>query len=93
MSNDPDPTPAQREKTVFEIIAKYLGDNCFDGLYCHDCGCELGDLMSVQCDPVDCRPGYKHSLPCKDCDRKCGDEDFVFAICPIPKKESTPCPK
>lgn len=47
--------------TVKEIVAKWLKDNGFDGLYeCGECACKLGDI--APCGSFDafvnCRPGY-----------------------------------
>jgi hypothetical protein len=49
--------------TVREIVAKYLKDNGYDGLYCdaYFCDCGIDDLMSgSECS--ECIPGYK--IPC-----------------------------
>ena len=46
--------------TAIEIIANYLKENGFDGLYSEECGCFLNEL--APCDlgiPFECQPGYK----------------------------------
>ena len=56
--------------TVKEIVAKYLAEHGYGGLYCHDtgCGCELADL--VPCDnPCDqCEAAYRVKADCEHCD-------------------------
>ena len=45
-----------------DIIAKWLADNEYDGLYNADseCGCNLKDFMPCDGDDgiIDCQPGY-----------------------------------
>jgi hypothetical protein len=66
--------------TVKEMVAKYLNDNGYDGLYCDVCFCGMDDLMSgSECS--DCTPGYK--IPCDpetcsalgDCEYHIGPKD------------------
>lgn len=57
--------------TVKEIVAEWLKEHGYDGLYYPDtCGCLLDDLMPCgeSCDH--CEPGYK--LP--------GDQDNDFCV-------------
>lgn len=62
---------------VREIIAKYLKDNGFDGLYSPgECGCKLDDLMpcdgiGISCNPEECFPGFLGPCPAD-----CGEHDF-----------------
>ena len=63
--------------TVREIVAQWLRDHGYDGLY-HDgdCGCLLDDLMPC-CDSCDnCEPGYKQP----------GDGDADFYVGPTKEK-------
>lgn len=57
-------------KTVIEMVKRYLIDNGFDGLYNEDlgCGCELADLEPCGEIRSDCTAGYKHQ----------GDEEYDF---------------
>ncbi len=47
--------------TVHDIVAQYLVDNGYDGLYTDDCGCLLDDLMPCCSECGNCEPGYKAS--------------------------------
>lgn len=54
--------------TVKEIVEKYLNDNKFEGLFCSECACAVGDLFPCGENNVgNCEPGYK--LPCTGEDR------------------------
>ena len=50
--------------TVKEIIATWLKDNGFDGLF-HDsdCGCLVEDLAPCCEDISHCEPGYRYTAP------------------------------
>ena len=51
-----------------QIVATWLKDNGYDGLYSDDCGCEINDLMPCGQFGGQCEPGYKCSCPGpKDC--------------------------
>ena len=55
-------------KTVKDIVADYLKEHGFDGLYSEVCGCRLEGLIS--CDDsycADCQPGY--AITCDECTR------------------------
>lgn len=47
--------------SVMEIVADYLKNNGYDGLYNSDaeCGCDLDELMPCEGSPDSCQPGYK----------------------------------
>lgn len=55
--------------TAEKMIEKYLKDNGYDGLFCEDCGCEVGDLCPCGEIPLEAEAGYKQ--PCD-----CGDHDY-----------------
>jgi len=62
-----------------DMIAAYLRDHGYDGLYCDECGCDLADLMPCGGDwAIDCLAGYK-TAGCKDA---CG-EGCDFHIGPL----------
>ena len=60
------------DPTVASIVAAYLRQHGYDGLYCphSDCACSIDDLIPC-CGAGDarCVPGYR--VPCD-----CGDHDF-----------------
>lgn len=52
---------------VTEIVAAYLREHSFDGLYYdgryyEDCGCTVDDLRPCGEDMSECKPGYKCEL-------------------------------
>lgn len=59
-------------KTVIEMVKRYLIDNGFDGLYNEDleCGCEINDLEPCDALQSNCKAGYKHQ----------GDKEYDFFI-------------
>ena len=59
-------------KTVIEMVKRYLIDNGFDGLYNEEleCGCELADLEPCDALQSNCKAGYKHP----------GDMGYDFCI-------------
>lgn len=64
---------------VRKIVAKYLEENGFDGLYNLDveCSCLLSELMVCigicECITPDCKPGYR--VPCTN--DKCQCEGHI----------------
>jgi hypothetical protein len=58
-----------------DIVAKYLKDNGYDGLFNDECGCELSDLRPCCDDITHCTPGYKVAPPP---DVRC---EYDFYIC------------
>jgi hypothetical protein len=46
--------------TVNEIVANYLKQNGFNGLFCDSCGCSIEDAPMCECFGADCAPGYEH---------------------------------
>jgi len=43
-----------------QMIAQFLREHQYDGLYSEECGCDLKDLMPCGGDwAMDCRAGYK----------------------------------
>jgi len=42
-----------------EIIAKYLKENGYDGLFGDGCGCFVNDLIPCDSCPSMCVPGYR----------------------------------
>jgi hypothetical protein len=70
--------------TVKEIIADYLKQNGYDGLYANDygkgytcCYCDEGSLLNCGESCETCEPAYKHELiECKKC--PCFDECGAF---------------
>ena len=58
---------------VRQIVADYLRENGFDGLYnlVVDCACKLEDLAPCDCNLLDCKPGYLQPCP-----PDCGDHDW-----------------
>lgn len=62
----------KNQKTIIEIIKKYLINNEFDGLYNEDyeCACEMNDLEPCGQLQSDCKTGYKHP----------GDSEYDFYI-------------
>ena len=59
--------------TVREIVATFLRDEGYDGLFCpnDDCACQLSDLFPCGEFGDDCEAGYKE--PCPD---GCGEHEF-----------------
>mgnify|MGYP001441099936 CR=1 FL=1 len=53
-----------KNKTVEEIIRKYLEENKFDGLFNHDggCACSLAELFICDFVGTKCTPGYFQPL-------------------------------
>jgi len=55
---------------VRQMVASYLKERGYDGLYCpaDDCGCQLSQL--APCDNLEnmeaCLPGYEHPAPPND---------------------------
>lgn len=45
--------------TVLDIVKQYLIANGYDGLYYHNCGCTIEDLIPCGACFDDCIPGYK----------------------------------
>jgi len=45
---------------VRTIMAEWLGEHGYDGLWCDDieCGCKADDLMPCDSECAACRPGY-----------------------------------
>jgi hypothetical protein len=54
---------------IKKIIAGYLKNYRYDGLFGEECGCENGDLFPCGEIPSNCEPGHK--IPC-DCEKNCG---------------------
>jgi hypothetical protein len=51
----------QRIVSGREMMADYLKEHGYDGLYCNECGCEIADLMPCGGEwAIDCVAGYKH---------------------------------
>jgi len=47
---------------VKNIVEQWLKEHNYDGLYSHDCGCRINDLMPCgSCGVERCEPGYEHS--------------------------------
>ncbi len=63
--------------TVKEIVAGWLKEHGYDGLYCDECGCIIDDLMPcgglgmTNWDVSQCEPGYR--FPCPP---GCGEHDW-----------------
>ena len=68
--------------TAREIIAEWLREHGYDGLYddcgSEGCGCEIDDLAPCEGWVLRCQPGYR---------RESDDADFDFCI--GPEKEAT----
>ncbi len=60
--------------TLKGIIALYLREHGFDGLYNDECGCAIDDLFSCSFPAEDCRAGYRGPCDCGDCDCHFGPE-------------------
>ncbi len=60
---------------VIQIVKEYLISKKYDGLYCHDCSCDIEDLFPCTDYSGECRPGIK--VPCPD---DCGDHDFHIKV-------------
>lgn len=73
--------PEQRPEDMGEVVAQWLEDNGYDGLYsdCGDCGCTLPDLYPCGDLSLHCQPGYR--APCD-----CGDHDWHI-VAKKPTKE------
>jgi len=73
---------------VKQIMAAWLKEHGYDGLYCADCGCSIIDGL-MPCDGNDigqCMPGHRINLPeCATCD------DCWGHGCTGPSKDSK-CP-
>jgi hypothetical protein len=90
-----------------EIVADYLNDNEYDGLFmAGECACSRDDIMPCEEYSSECEPGYRHDVPCADCREfpdqyvdGCGDESNDFVICPHKRKDAAKdaeqggCPK
>jgi len=51
----------QKRITGSAMIAAYLVEHQYDGLFCEECCCDLADLMPCGGDwAIDCAAGYKH---------------------------------
>ena len=59
--------------TVVDIVEAYLIEHGYDGLYSHQCSCDLDDLMGCLGVSYGCRAGYKCS-PQPDDQREIGPE-------------------
>lgn len=60
---------APKPWTVARIVAEWLKEHGYDGLYRQECGCLLGDLIPCGGEGIDdCVAGYRH--PC-DCGAEC----------------------
>jgi hypothetical protein len=56
-------------KEVRQIVASWLKDNGYDGLYRSECcACLVGDLMPCGEPGTDCEAGYKKTCPPEGCD-------------------------
>lgn len=54
-----------------DMVLRYLQTKGYDGLYCDDCGCSLGDLMPCEGGEYtwQCLAGYRQEGdPCNDGD-------------------------
>jgi len=76
-----------------EIIAAWLGDNGYDGLYDGDeCGCGINDLAPcIQESVPACYPGYKHETQncgCDACRNHSEGCDFLICLEPQPDKDA-----
>lgn len=62
--------------TVKGIVAGFLKDSVFDGLWCPDadCACALDDLMPCDSFVIGCCPGYKQKCDCGEHDWHIGTE-------------------
>ena len=66
--------------TVQEIIADWLLEHGYDGLYDDECGCRVGDLAPCcNSSVLNCRPGYL---------QECADEEFDFFVGPGRRAET-----
>lgn len=61
-----------------DIVATWLKDNWYDGLYTDDCGCEISELMPCGEFGVMCEPGYK--VPCSGPESCPADGDCPWHI-------------
>lgn len=77
-------------ENVREIVAEWLKDNGFDGLYQNeklhdDCKCELSDLCD-ECGgwpaPLECKPGFRTECTCPQ-------DPHDFHIGPAPEKKES----
>lgn len=53
-------------ETVKDIVAEWLRDHGYDGLYFDDCGCPLRDLMPCDCPNPNCAPAREYVCACGD---------------------------
>ena len=58
-------------RNVREIMAKWLKEHGYDGLWDYDCGCKVDDLMPCEDGGPKCEPGY---LAKCDCEGECDGE-------------------
>lgn len=70
---------------VYDMVASYLIDNGFDGLYNEngECACTVDDLSPAACMSYECVAGYYHKGCTEDCGNGCS-----FHIMPFHKKDS-----
>ena len=62
-----------------EIVAEWLKEHGYDGLYCEtSCGCKIDDLMPCDEPGTDCQPGY--IVPCPGPERCEADGDCEYHI-------------
>lgn len=54
--------------TVVDIVEAYLREHDYDGLYSHECSCDLDDLMGCLGASYGCRAG--HRCAAKEGDRR-----------------------
>ena len=75
-----------KPEDVLDIVALYLKENGYDGLYREEsCACLLDDLATCGEIGGGCQPGYKVSCPGDDsCD--CDGSDGCFHVGPYKEK-------
>lgn len=56
--------------TVIEMVAEYLKQNGYDGLYSDDgeCACEIGDIAPCNTIGEQCHAGYRYWCEDADCE-------------------------
>ena len=66
------PLNAKPNPDCRDMVAAYLRQNGFDGLFCEECGCSLDDLMPCGGDwAIRCVAGYKQPGCADDCGQGC----------------------